>query len=165
MPGWAGDVEEREAPRFPAPTIFVCCECTCADFEYRQDWLYEADHFADRFVSAREVYVSSFKSDRLNNIIGQTVTKGGHTYEVTMTLDSGEPAPWICKHIIAASRLWVRKKHKTRHVLIHWQGDEEVARKLKWAKHQGDFQPVWYRLDRNVFIVTWNEHNEPILDL
>jgi len=159
MPGWAGDAEEREAPRFPAPVAFVCCECTCADFEYRQDWVYEAVHFADRFVSAQQVQVSLFEQDRLGNIVAQTISASGHVQEVTMTLDSGEPTVWICKHIIAAMRLWSRLKDEARHVLIHWAGDEEVARKMRGAKHQQgeSFQPIWYRLDRNVFLVAWNE--------
>lgn len=160
MPKWAGSTEEQGAPKFPAPTIFVCCECTCEDFEYRQDWVYEAGHFASRFVSAQQVQASSYGQDKLGNIIAQTISASGHKQEVTMTFDSGEPTAWICKHIICAARLWVRFQMPwVRHVLIHWQGDEEVARKLKWAKHQqGEaFQPTWYRLDRNIFMVTWNE--------
>jgi len=159
MPKWAGSELEREAPKFPAPVKYVYCECTCADFEYRQDWLYEHGHFASRFVSAQQVQVSFFEQDKMGNITAQTVSASGHVQEGTMTFDSGEPSPWICKHIICAVRLWVRAKHKTQHVLIHWQGDLEVVKRLKWAKHQqGDsFQPIWYRLDRNVFIVGWND--------
>jgi len=76
-----------------------------------------------------------------------------------MTLDSGEPTPWICKHVIATSKRWVRQKHKAHNVFIHWQGDPKVAKKLKWAKHQwgDDFQPTWYRLNRNVFVVAWDD--------
>ena len=153
MPKWAGSHEE--APKFPVPVTFVWAECTCADFEYRQYWLYEAGHFAVRFVNAQQVGVSSFGMDKLGNIIAQT----NSGQEVTMTFDSGEPTAWVCKHIIAAFRLWVRRERKARHVLIHWQGDDEVAKRLKWAKHQQgeSFQPVWYQLDRNVFIVIWNE--------
>ena len=147
----ASDDEMQESPKFPAPVEYVYCECTCGDYRWRKDWLYEAGHFASRFVNAQQVGVSFYKQDRIGNIIAQTDSG----QEVTMTLDSGEPTAWICKHIIAALRLWVRKKHEARHVLIHWQGDPEVAKRLKWAKHQGDFQPIWYRLNKNVFIVAW----------
>lgn len=148
-----------EVPTFPAPVIFVCCECTCADFEYQKDWLYEASHFVSRFIAARQVQVSFFEQDKLGNIIAQTISANGHVQEVMMTFDSGEPTSWICKHIIAALRLWVRKEHEARHVLIHWQGDLEVVKRLRWAKHQQgeSFQPIWYQLDRNVFIVGWND--------
>lgn len=152
MPKWADDTQEkRGVPEFPAPIVFVCCECTCADFEWRQHWPYEIGHFASRFASAQQVRVLSYEQDKLGNIIAQTDTG----QEVTMTFDSGEPTAWVCKHIVAALRLWVRREHKARHVLVHWAGDSEVAKKLKWAKHQGEFQPLWYRLDRNVFVVTF----------
>ena len=143
----------EEVPKFPASVEYVCCECTCGDYQWRKDWLYEAGHFARRFVNAQQVGVSSFEQDHLGNIIAQTDSG----QEVTITFDSGEPTAWICKHIISAVRLWVRREYKARHVLIHWQGDEEVAKKLKWAKHQGTFQPIWYQLDRNVFVVIWND--------
>ena len=159
MPQWASDVQEGQgAPEFPAPAAFVWCECTCGDYQWRKDWLYEAGHFASRFISAQQVGVSFYKQDRIGNIIAQTISDSGHKQEITMTFDSGEPTAWICKHIIAALRLWVRRKHGARLVLIHWQGDPEVAKKLRWAKHQlgKAFQPIWYRLDKNVFVVTFD---------
>ncbi len=154
MPTWAGNKEEQGAPEFPAPVMFVWAECTCGDYQWRKDWLYEADHFTGRFVSARQVRVLSFETDKLGNIIAQTDSG----QEVTMTFGSGEPTVWICKHIIAAFRLWVRREHKAHHVLLHWQGDPEIAKRLKWAKHQQgeSFQPIWYRLDGNVFIVAYS---------
>lgn len=148
-------------PKFPSPVEYVCCECTCGDFQWRKDSLYEIGHFVDRLISARQVQVSLFEQDKLGNIIVQTISASGHKQEVTMTFESGEPTAWICKHIIAAMRLWVRKKHGAQHVLLHWAGDPEVVKRLKWAKHQmgNALQPIWYQLDRNVFVVTWNEED------
>jgi len=166
---------------------YLYAQCSCADFEYRQNRLYEHADFAKRFEQSRRVHVARHKDflvppemtderdgrwavwrDEMNILYAQTVTRDqvSRTNRVSVTLESGAPTEWVCKHILCVARWIARHKWQATHVRTCWRGDEDVRAAVAWSKHQagdGWVKPKWLQLTQDVFVIAWEFGNKNVL--
>ena len=167
-----------KAPKLPKIKEYLYAQCSCRDFEYRQNRLYEHGDFAERFKSAKRVHVARHKDflvppemaderdrrwtvwrDEMGILWAQTVTrdKASRTNRVSVTLESGAPTEWVCKHILCVSRWIFRHKFQSRHVYACWEHDPDIVERVKWAQHQagGLIGAKWIRLTNQVWVGGW----------
>jgi len=164
-------------PVFDEPS-FCYCQCSCEDFTWRQEHLYDYDAFAVRAEKAKMVHVARKTDllllpdmegesdeqwcawrDDLDALRFLTITrdKVNRSHQVTVTLEAGEPTTWPCKHILAVTRWVAAHRWSASQVHVCWRGDPRVEKAVAWAKYQGggEIDVHHLRLSNDVFVVAW----------